>query len=550
MLIKNVTHKQHYCMWAVLFLLICIGSVLRLYGALLGPYVLFFSLDDFNHFRLSGYKPPDMIADDLKAVFLQSYRDPHPPMRNIIVNLIFRFSDSIYASRLVGLVPSVLIIPAMCAFGYTISSFASSRQRWLVGLCFAFFATFMHLMIRLSIETRPYMLMLLFQLVAMTCLIHYARSYALKWLFGFLLCSVIVIFTDYSAVPLIGLCTVIMLYVSSSKTCPKLIKTLVLMSAVFLLFVVFFQYWNMHKFGTFDEFTGESWNYIRRRYIVRASGIPWRFLNFFKIFLQDTSPWNGARNIIPLLLILYLWGLWCLYRRQSYLMLILASVPFIVAILLAYMRLFPFSPQRQSLYLVPCVLIGWSAALESNIWNRSRPFTCVILLMAGIAFLASQNLMKAPKAYYRGFANNKRMGMPYLNEQGFVKLAEVLEQYRNSETLILLEQDIDVKYSASYVSKLSRLKNAMVCKYEKECTRPPVFRIRPLDRNNRCIVKRGTRIDECLAWQKKRDSITNIVGISYNNRRRRLLKVSSKLGFRKMVKQSNYGSWLVLHLQK
>jgi hypothetical protein len=97
----------------LVFLIVFFGFLIRYLAAFNQDLMLYFSNDDFGHMSYrSGFNPFSKSTGSLVGIFFESYGDAHPPVRNILLNLLYGVINNIYLTRLVSFIPGVLLIPA------------------------------------------------------------------------------------------------------------------------------------------------------------------------------------------------------------------------------------------------------------------------------------------------------------------------------------------------------------------------------------------------------------------------------------------------------
>jgi hypothetical protein len=455
--------------WAVAALMV-IGFLIRCYGGIFEPYVLYFGKDDLDHLRLSGYVPPNRITTSIIDIFLSSYEDAHPPLRNIILNLILQTADNLYYIRFVAIIPGVLLIPAMFLLGLTVCHDAPVKYRYVAGVFCAFVITFMSSMIIWSIETRPYMLMLLFQVCALICLLQYSRTCSPKWLAAFFCSALLTILSDYSAVMFIGICTLLVLFISCRKPCPRYLLVAAFIGGAVLLGCMLFQYLQMQHFKTFERMTGtRTLSYITSAYINDIKDIPQNFFNVFMLLARGLSS-ASLQIVASFISVLYLLGLWLLYRKKSYQLLILAGGPFVVAFILAYGKLFPLGSIRHSLYLIPSIAISLLPVGRAFFQSCLCRYSKSIFVILCIAVLLSQNVFNTPSRYYQLLVSKSDWiwTTSPISERGFAEISRILT-HEQDRKLIVLGNTIAPRLE--YYKKLSLLQRRMACGNNIECVR-------------------------------------------------------------------------------
>ncbi len=313
------THSSKFFIFA-LAILIILGSYLRIYG--IKDYGL--GLDDIRHIDLSLGSPWNII--------INSYFDAHPPLRNLILNVILRSSDSIYLSRLIALLPGVILIPA---FYFFIVNIYSSR---IAGLTGATIITFSNLFISTSQGTRPYMLAAIILILYLYYWISIIRSERNRDFLMFLISGFLLFFTDYGvigivlSISLIGFCQ--LLYRGRIKSAMIWASICIAQLGLFLI-QIYLVYQKSH-------YRPESSAYIRDYLSLNMESLIKTTGRVFQVNLSNSydTPF--------VILFLFVSGIIFSFWKKEWRTLALALIPLTTYVLMAQFELYPLYPGRHT----------------------------------------------------------------------------------------------------------------------------------------------------------------------------------------------------------
>lgn len=343
------------------------GSYIRSYNTLFGPDILNISGDDFYHiFVWSGVKGLwdsfIEINQNLFHIFVNSYKDAHPPLRNVLLNLLMRFIDSIYSTRLIGFLPGILLIPMSAVFAYQIFNNSSRLTKLYLGLFLATLFTFMEDMVLLSFETRPYMFMMLFNMATIMATIKFHRSKSKTWLMLFWISSLLAIFTAYTNYVIISICSLSIAWLYIKNNLDNHTKNAIPRFLIIILSISLIQIITLVNLKVIHNFTGENISfvdYIYKNYITNLKSIPHHIYQFFEIFSHSVVSYSSPSQLLQnIFFISFILGVLILAKRKSYFLLIVTTLPLIIAILLSVAKIYPFAANRHCLYLIPSILIA------------------------------------------------------------------------------------------------------------------------------------------------------------------------------------------------
>jgi hypothetical protein len=503
---KNIFRFQGAYVPLCLFSLVVFSSFLRFFLGIYEPTALYFGGDDFGHLVLSGYDPKiDEISDDLRAIFFNSYRDAHPPLRNLVANVIMRSTDHIYYVRFLAIVPAVLLIIPAYFLGRTVTASSSITVQRVIGLLCAFLIAVLFFTVVLSIETRGYMLMLLFQMTALVSLLMFIKKPDERLLFLYFACAALALYTEYSVMISFAVYTALLLLVSLSSKITKRTKLIVFAGALGLFSIVVSNFWNLHHFNSFDRYiNGRPVNHVE--YLTSVSEIPIRFVKFFDIFH------GGFRNVDTYfaisigLSLFYVAGVGVLIFQRSYIYLALAAAPFLIAIVLGYLELFPFSGTRQCIHLMPSVLIAWIAAgtCIAQI-NKSRAYAIVVVFVFILAMAYMQNLFNSPMSYYSRVSPGWKYALSLFTQAELESMiTEVNEIQADNSRLIVVSPK--VMGLLRLHGKFQTLSKNIKCDDSSVC---PV-KINKLKTKRLCVTKKLKDIKQECDHKVAKESYSNV----------------------------------------
>jgi hypothetical protein len=546
------TLEKHRTIFFLLISLIVLGGFVRSFNILWGNEIIYFEGDDFYHYMWSGFNEPNYsISNNLLDVFYGSYHDAHPPMRNLTLNLLLRSISDLTQSRLITFIPGLILIPFSCVFGFIVSDKANKTNRLFIGLFFAFIVTIMQELIYLSIGTRPYMLMINFQLASLLALIIFFRNNKLISFLIFLLFATLSSLTVYSANIVIGTyCIVLIIYILNVK--PKFhIRKIILIytGLIFLAGLTFFQFNELKQKHALTWLINLKTNtpnndYISKYYLSSLKEIPNKFANYFEIFFEK-SPMK-SKMIYSILSLAYLLGVILLIKKRSFEKAALALLPFLVIIVCAFANILPFSPNRHSLVLLPSVFIAYSELLERILQTRFKFFIPLLALF----YLISANLFPSSGNYLSRFIEHEsnKYGFSTLNKNDYDFIFEKLNHSIAENQLIIIDEN-----TANRLELFTALENLnSLIKHEKHKRQE----YNSLKRGvNFCAfdIYGNSKITECnLLSGGKIGNYKSIIVLHYNailkefpNMNKSIRELPKELGFNKEINIQNSDKWFL-----
>ena len=455
--------------WVIfcLFALTTIATLLRSYNSFWGEQPFYFGSDDTHHLFLSGLRLT-YVSTDWGDIIQNSYRDCHPPLRDLVLNFIMHNVDSVYLSRLIGFIPGVLLVPASFFLGYSLSYKSSKFERSIIGLSLAFVTTFMDLMVDLSISTRPYMLMALIQVVTLICLLRAVKTTKVFWFTSFYIFAFITLFSDYGVIFPIGIYNLILILYSFTKVKKNL--KLVIIGSIVLLASVLFQGLEIKKNNGFERYKFRS--FLESHYIKEVKQIPVAVINFFDIFARVKV---APPSIIQYLVFaIYLAGLIFLYRDRSYVELGLALLPIISAIILSYTKYYPFYKGWHSVSLIPSVFIAYAASLEKFLKLKPMSRTLTLLVIFMLSYPYALGVFVKPEQYYQKFVVHDNYYLSVdVKKNDLERLEAKLFELKNDDNFIVFDNVLGHLFEIYY-----RMEMIDIMLKDERAVKDEIFRLK------------------------------------------------------------------------
>jgi hypothetical protein len=450
---------RYRLIWFILSFIVFFGFLIRYLAAFNQNLMLYFSNDDFGHMSYrSGFNPFSKSSGSLVGIFFESYGDAHPPVRNILLNLLYGVINNIYLTRLVSFIPGVLLIPAGFLFGYSLFLNNDLKVRFYSGLVSSFLIATMETLILLSVETRPYSLMLLFEIMAIVSMLFVLKRKINFQIIFFYLFSLLAIFTDYSAlVPVAGLNIILLFCVFKNRE--NKMRFFATMWGSFLLIAgVLFQYLQLVKFKSTDRFFNFGAEYINVNYIHKISDVPMHLVATFKTFFSCPgfsvpSLVRYASNDKPyifaltLLAIFFLLGLIYLFRKKEYLLFSMTTLVIFIAIVASYLRLVPFGVGRQNVYILPFLLIPIFYLYAGLLQTRVKSIFKVILIIVLLLFPWSQGFSFSLSKTVKSFTVDTDKYLPSTSRsETFLKAGQwILSESKNKNRIIFVSDLLNTR---------------------------------------------------------------------------------------------------------
>ena len=473
-MIRNIV-KNRLTLLILTLITIC-AYFIRVKFSFDSPYATHFSTDDFGHCSRAG-----LLADGASSftqIINASYSDAHPIFRNLVLNIIFRLSNNVYDARLVSMIPGILLVPLSFFFTKIVYLHMNGKSKYsnLIALTISCFYAFSFICINLSIGTRPYNLMLIFQICSLISLLSFSKFKNIYLLIAFYFFCTLAIITDYSALMSIGTLAFASIILSWIKNLSFKYKNIVTIGSLILLFITGFQFYGMYKSvpsGTttnrLEINTNLSYlNYIRSFKDFKDS-LRETFRSFF-IKLKDNRFQRNdpkEKKISIAMEFLYLIGLIYLIFIRSYLLLFIALCPMIFGVALSYLNLFPFNGYRHGVYLFLSILISYISVFSFLLNQRSWLITKFLFTLILIGFFNCSGIYKSSSEYLKLVSSTLNRFDPIpLSESTLMDIVDLINNNKYKEYDIILPEHLE-----------SRLRYYLITtKFKKSKTQPDLFK--------------------------------------------------------------------------
>ena len=467
-LIRNIV-KNRLTLLILTLITIC-AYFIRVKFSFDSPYATHFSTDDFGHCSRAG-----LLADGASSftqIINASYSDAHPIFRNLVLNMILRITNNVYDFRLVSMIPGILLIPLAFFFTKIICLNMDDKPRHsnLIALIISCFYAFSFLPINLSIGTRPYTLMLLFQICSLISFLSFNRSKNTCLLILFYFFCALAIITDYSALIPIGTLAFASIVLTWNKRLQIKHKNIVIAGSILLLSITGFQFYNMHTRSTTESTILErnvNLTYIAGPYITNFEGFRISLFKTFRSFFITTEHRANVEVFTFAMEFLYFTGLIYLIFRRSYLLLFLALFPMIFGATLSYLKLFPFNGGRHGVYLFLSILISYISVFSFLLNQRSWLITKFLFTLILIGFFNCSGIYKSSSEYLKLVSSTLNRFDPIpLSESTLMDIVDLINNNKYKEYDIILPEHLE-----------SRLRYYLITtKFKKSKTQPDLFK--------------------------------------------------------------------------
>lgn len=344
-------NKTPVSVWLVAAGIILVGLVFRI--MLLD--VFFLGFDESMHFQAAR---ETTLADAFRASQIHT----HPPLIFLFYHFWLIFGDSELMLRL----PSLLFSIATLVLGFTWLKGLFGPRPALVGLAIL---TFSLLMVQLSVEMRGYSLMLVFFFGALLYQERFLRSYSLGALAGSGSCLALAMLTHYSAAWLIlvlGLLTTVRVI---AGTLPRRAVMGWVVLQIILLGICVTLYFGHVRGFMGSGLQSDMWSYSLKNSSADPDTTHPIQLAMFRVvdFMRGVM---GGPLGIPMACLLLFGSLvllrkgyrdsgskWVAVERS-----LIVLLPLVIAMLLFHFRIYPLGQTRHSIWLMPFVAAGISAA--------------------------------------------------------------------------------------------------------------------------------------------------------------------------------------------
>lgn len=440
---------KHRLTYFTLILIIILAYFIRAKFAFESPYLTYLSADDYGHCSRSGIKNDG--AYTFSEIWNSTYIDAHPIFRNIVLNMILRFTQNIYDVRWISMLPGILLIPSSFLFAKIIYENISIKRKYsnIVALVISSFYAFSIIQVSLSIETRPYPLMMLFQLgslISFLCFNKLKNIYSLLLFYFF--CTLAII-TDYSALIPIGTIAFATIIIIINKGIEIKYKKIVLIGSLLLLYITGLQFYHMHmSHGPETTILKRNINldYIKSQHITNFHDLKNNLTETFGSFFisPDEKYTPQGKTFILIMECLYFLGLIYLIIIRSYLLLFFALFPLIFGVALSYLKLFPFNGGRHSSYFFAHILISYIALFSFLLNHKRKLLAKSIFSLIIISFFFFSGIFKSSSKYVTFITSTLFASVPNsLKESDFMNIIDLIIDKKYQDYYIILPDNLE-----------------------------------------------------------------------------------------------------------
>jgi len=304
------------------------------------------------------------IQPSLTRVIAGTVAHVHPPLYYILLWSLARWTQDFQTLRLLSIICGSLCVPT----AFLLSLIATSPKfphettdritppvltygwRFLIALACATFVALSPACITLSSVLRPYSLLLLLSLIAITAALRSSEGYSSRWTLLYQISISLALLTHYSAVLVMGILTPLW---QSRRTWWNVNRdVLIVLGFVFAINLQFVLQrpvvWNFRK------------TYLGNQFIDSTQSL---FRLIGELFTYNTTAYLGIA--IGTLWLLSIVGEF-IARRTMTSRVILAS--FLFPILLSLIKAYPFGGSRHTHYLIPFLILGITIGLWKRPW--------------------------------------------------------------------------------------------------------------------------------------------------------------------------------------
>lgn len=444
------TILKHRLTFFSLILILLLGYFIRAKFAFDSPYITYFSSDDAGHSVRSGIL--ENGARSFTELLEGSHSDAHPILRNLALNLILRFSNNIYDIRWVSMIPEILLILLSFFFTKTICFNISKNLKHsnLIALIISCFYAFSFIHIELSTETRPYPLMLIFQISSLISLLSFNRfkkNYQL--LLFYIFCSLAII-TDYSALIPVATLALATIVISWNEKFQMSYRMIVLLGSILLVSITGFHFFHMCNTSSSDPTKtileqNTNLEHITKTYIKNFQDFEISLHETFGSFFISPDRRNNSdgETFILAMGILYWLGLLYLISIRSYLLLFLALFPMILGVVLSYLKLFPFAGGRHCIYFFSHILISYIAVFSFLLNHKNWFITKVIFTLLVFGFFYCSGIYNSSSIYLTFFTKKTDFyKMTPIKEDVFNNIINLITNERYEDYYIAIPEHL------------------------------------------------------------------------------------------------------------
>jgi len=342
---------------ALLFLLISLGSFLRLYK--LDNKGLWF--DEIGEVIVAS-------SNSISDVLLGASHHLAPPLDYLILHVFLHFGNSDFIVRFPSVIFGILSIPLI----YKIGKLLFGVKEGLIG---AFLLSIAPMHIWYSQETRMYSLFVFLSLLSLLFFIKAINENTVMTWLGFIISTTLNMYTHYFAffIILIYLLFLIVLVFKNRDFTDKnmfliqmdkttLFHFILSISVVFLFYIPQISILLRQTSGLNG---------------ILSYGLP-PTLYFFEMILYKMGPWNIPGLVAYLGLFLY--GLWHIFKTEHRDQIILLALWTIVPIMLSFMLTYtrgPMTTERNLIFVLPIFLLLISKGITSISYSINQKFQSI-----------------------------------------------------------------------------------------------------------------------------------------------------------------------------
>lgn len=433
-------HRPSLPFYLLLSSCITVGAFLRIWPIL----NLGLSGDDLFHIRLAGVRLANISTRLIDSTFVDvlrySYRDVHPPLRNIIFHYAFPIAESPMVLRLVSILPGIGLLCATCLY---LQELKMGRRAILAAV---FLLTFSEEFVHLSQQTRGYMLMFFFSVLAMFFYHRYERTLLRRYLYSGAISACLALLSEYGAI-LLFLPIFVLSLTNSIISLSERYRRIIAHGVVCLFFglqmIIILRMNAIPRAQQLD-------------YLEADLGLPFstQAVKLFQILSNCLLPPNSPLG--PVIVVFFLIGLGLLVHQRRWGLLCIATTPSLLMCGLNSAHLHPLQIGRTSLLLAFSVLIPICFFVETVGKRKfANPFLgiCVAVFLAQV--LSYSNVSEFRKAYRSyGLSGLPRFNYTYTKEElrhtSALLTGETAE--RNNPKALYIVHSIDHEHSKSIVS--------------------------------------------------------------------------------------------------
>lgn len=336
--------------------------VLTMFGAFLRLYHIAYKslwLDEAVLFWISQGSLADIVAAN-------AIHNSAPPLFPLLVNFLSRIGQSEATLRSLSLLAGVASIPVMYCLA---RQFLSRESAYLPTLLVALSVT----QIKYSQQVREYSTAFLCSLLILLTLCEYRRNPRLTNSVLLLLIWVVSMFVQYGLALLMFGLSLGMLFNLAMRTKNRsqrdvtrqllqwgIIQIPLLGSAVAVYFLSLKYELRLGGFGA-----SPTSNYLRDSYWIHSQDAIDSITSLCRLIVNKTYALFDFSYPYPFLLLFFVsLGIYWMFRTRQRLLITMLITPWLITLILACSKLYPYSGVRQNIYLVPMIYIMAGSGLD------------------------------------------------------------------------------------------------------------------------------------------------------------------------------------------